>query len=353
LDVKNLKLDLETLFVLDNFFKNQFRGSYRYGTMGFFYWKLVKNSSFPGIINGIFINSKLTSTASITPKTLLLHNKELFTAEIGDTYVAKRFSGRGFFLKLVNSSKTYCIKNNINFIYGTPNNQSFPGYVKYCGFEKSEIIRPYSFSYLLDIKNHLKSKLGSFFANLFNILYRLFLRIHHLVLLLFNNFSSDYYVEEISFFSSDFDVFFNKLSKDWDFVFSRSSRHMNWRFIENPENYKIFLVKKKEEIVGYFVYRIILSQAIAKLVVADFLVSNNHMSALDFIFHRLRNVAFKNNLTVINIWCDINSLFVPSLHKNGLIFKKKIPFINFKNHFTDSLNSIKKIHFTISDTDNV
>jgi hypothetical protein len=92
LDIKNLKLDLETLFVLDNFFKNQFRGSYRYGTMGFFYWKLVKNSSFPGIINGIFINSKLTSTASITPKTLLLHNKELITAEIGDTYVAKRFS---------------------------------------------------------------------------------------------------------------------------------------------------------------------------------------------------------------------------------------------------------------------
>ena len=321
--------------------------------MGFFYWKLVKNSSFPGIINGIFINSKLTSTASITPKTLLLHNKELITAEIGDTYVAKRFSGRGFFLKLVNSSKTYCIENNINFIYGTPNNQSFPGYVKYCGFEKSEIIRPYSFTYLLDIKNHLKLKVGSLFANFFNIPYRFFLRIHHILLFVFNKFSSDYDVEEISFFSTNFDVFFNKFSRDWDYIFSRSSKHLNWRFCENPENYKIFLVKKEEEIVGYYVYRIILSQPISKLVVADFLVSNNHILALDLIFERLRKVAFENNLTSINTWCDINSLFVPSLLKNGLIFKKEISFINFKNYFTDSLNSIKKIHFTISDTDNI
>lgn len=353
MDIKNLKLDLETLFILDKFFKNQFRGSYRYGTIGFFYWKLVKNSSFPGTINGIFIDSALTSTASITPKTLLIKNKEFITAEIGDTYVAKRFSGRGFFFKLVNFSKAYCVENNLNFIYGTPNSQSFPGYIKYCGFEKSEIIKPYSFSYLLEIKSHLKLKVGCFFANIFNLPYRLFLKIHHITLFLLSNFNSGYNLEEVSFFSIDFDKFFNKVSSEWDFIFSRTSKHLNWRFCDNPENYTIFLVKKNEEIVGYFVYKIILSQPTSKLVVADFLVSKNHTLAFNIVFHRLRKVAFANNLSIINTWCDINSLFVPNLLKNGLIFKKEISFINFKNFFIDSMNSIKNIHFTISDTDNI
>ena len=108
--VQNLNIDLENLFILDVFFKKHFKGSYRYGTMGFFYWKLVKNRTLSGCIKGIFIDSVLTSTASITPKTLLLKNKEItiaeigdtyVIAEIGDTYVMKKFSGRGFFLRLI------------------------------------------------------------------------------------------------------------------------------------------------------------------------------------------------------------------------------------------------------------
>ena len=37
------KLDKKQFFDLDQFFKIQFKGTYRYGTMGSFFWKIFKN----------------------------------------------------------------------------------------------------------------------------------------------------------------------------------------------------------------------------------------------------------------------------------------------------------------------
>ena len=176
---------------------------------------------------------------------------------------------------------------------------------------------------------------------------------HHMFMTFLNSFYHDYDLEYVSSFSKEFDQFFLKVSKDWDFIFSKTSKHLNWRFCENPENYSIILIKKDNNIVGYVVYRIISESLPSKLVIADFLFSRNHSAAFTIALSRIRKVAFENNLSIINTWCDINSLFAPVLLKNGFILKKEIPFINFKNSFSDSLNSIKNIHFTISDTDNI
>ena len=49
--VENINQD--RLFELDNFFKVQFKGELRYGTMGSFYWKIFSNPVKQGLINVI------------------------------------------------------------------------------------------------------------------------------------------------------------------------------------------------------------------------------------------------------------------------------------------------------------
>ena len=346
-------INLENLYMLEMFFKEQFQGNYRYGTADYFYWKFILNKTKKGFVNCCLVNSKLVATASITPKTLLLKNKEIKIAEIGDTYVIRKYSGRGIFFKLVEQSKNIALAHNLNFIYGTPNFQSLPGYLKYCGFEKSKFIKPFSYSYQYEIKNYLKPKLGSFFSGLLNLTFRFFLKIHHFFMSLLNSFLYDYELHYISSFSNDFDKFFEMASKEWDFIFSKKSKYLNWRFCENPNNYSIILVKKSDNIVGYIVYRIVEGPITSKLVIADFLFLNKNLSAFSFVLSKIRKDVFKNNFSSINIWCDINSSYVSVLNKNGFIFKKEIPFINLMNSISSSSKSIKNIHFTISDTDNI
>ncbi len=83
--------------MLDRFFKQHYKNDYRYGTMGFFYWKLVLNKTMKGFFNTISINSELVATTSITPKTLLINGKSINIAELGDTYIKAKYRGRGFF----------------------------------------------------------------------------------------------------------------------------------------------------------------------------------------------------------------------------------------------------------------
>jgi len=354
LKLKKLNLNSEDLFLLDSFFKKEIKGNYRYGTMGFFYWKILLNKSMKGFVNGIYVNSSLASTTSITPKDLLINNNLIKAAEIGDTYTNSKYRGRGFFSTLVNKSRAQTEKSGIHFIYGLPNSQSLPMHLKMCDMKISPNIKPYSFRYQMDIKKFIKSKAGSIIANILNFIFKFFIRIHHLFLILYNQFLNKYAIKLTENLPNDFDDFWYKAQKEWDFIFTRKSEFLNWRFCLNPEKYFFLIVRKETKIIGYLVYKVIYSNYESKIVIADILFLNKHKSALNLCLEKIRNFSFLHNINFIYTWLDIKSIYIPIIKLNGFLYKKNIFFINYINDFSLSLSSkLKKIHFTISDSDNV
>lgn len=350
MDIVKLELNVKNLLLLEFFFKKQFEGNYNYGSSKYFYWKIILNKTMPGIINSIIINSELVAVTSITPKTLFFLNHKMSVAEIGDTYTAHKYRGRGGFSNLVNASRAQTEKLSIKLLFGTPNHLSLPIYKKLCGFKESAIIKPYSFSYLLEIKSYLKKSVWSFYLNLF---YKKIVLCHHSLLRLNVMFYKKYAVELSEVIPNDFNSFWNKASKEWDFIFSRDKDMLFWRFYLNPEKYYFIITRQNKKIIGYMVYRLFDEKSFSKIVIADYLFLNNHKSALNISLEKIREICFAKEISKISVWTDINSSFVPILKKNGFLVKKRIPFIHYKNTFSDYLNSIKKIHFTISDTDNV
>ena len=350
MDVVKLELNAENLSLLELFFKKYFEGNYNYGSAKYFYWKIILNKTMSGTINSIIVNSELVAVTSITPKTLFFLNHKMSVAEIGDTYTAPKYRGRGGFSNLVNASRAQTEKLSINLLFGTPNQLSLPIYKKLCGFEESTIIKPYSYSYLLEIKPYLKKSVWSFYLNLF---YKKIVFCHHSILRLSFMFFKKYDVQLSEFIPNDFNSFWNKASKEWDFIFSRDKANLFWRFYLNPEKYYLIITRQNKKIIGYMVYRLIDENSFSRIVIADYLFLNNHKSALNISLKKIREICFAKKVSKVNIWTDVNSSFVSILKKNGFIVKKRIPFIYYKNTFSDNLNSVKKVHFTISDTDNV
>ena len=122
--IHKLNLTLENLFLVEQFFKLQFKDNYRYGQMGYFYWKLLKNKTNNGFINCCIDKNKIVATTSITPKTLLYKSKEYLVAEICDGFVDHKYQGKGLFTNLIKKSRKDA--ENFHFIYGTPNHLSLP-----------------------------------------------------------------------------------------------------------------------------------------------------------------------------------------------------------------------------------
>ena len=81
-------------------------------------------------MNLIRDNSKIAATTSIKPKSLFLNNELLPSAEIGDTYTHEDYRGKGLFSILINQSREEAKDMGVKFVFGTPNNESLPGYQK-------------------------------------------------------------------------------------------------------------------------------------------------------------------------------------------------------------------------------
>ena len=61
---------------------------------------------------------------------LLLDGKEVLSAQSGDTMTHKNHTGKGLFIKLATMTYALAKENGISFIFGFPNNNSYPGFVK-------------------------------------------------------------------------------------------------------------------------------------------------------------------------------------------------------------------------------
>lgn len=345
-----IKSSSEKLFLLEEFFKNQFKGGYTYGETNYFFWKLIKNKSEEGFINCYLENKKIIATASITPKTLVLNNKQHIVGEIGDTYVDKKYSGRGLFLNLVNKSLKDSKK--LYFIYGTPNQLSLPIYIKILNFKFLNFLDINSYVFILSIKKILKTKIGKSLATVFDLFFKKIVQLKLFFLDVKYFFLKKYEFEEINSFNIEFDEFWNKSSKEWDFIFMRDKNMLNWRFDENPRKYHKIILKRNNDIVGYLVYYKLLKFDDSKLIIADYLFLKNHLLAFEYSLHVLKKIAFKEDLNTISLWNNRNSFFSKSLTKSFFLRNKKVPII-INSNISDIKVNYSKVHFTIADSDNI
>jgi hypothetical protein len=64
-------------------------------------------------------------------------------AQSGDTMTHSEHSGKGLFTKLAQKTYKYCKENGFHLIFGFPNENSFPGFVKRLGWSHFDDLTPY------------------------------------------------------------------------------------------------------------------------------------------------------------------------------------------------------------------
>jgi hypothetical protein len=336
------------------FFKRLYTGIGAYGSIDLFNWKIQENYVSTGIINLIKDGNKIISTTSLTPKFLYFKGKSQIVAEIGDTYTDPDYQRKGMFSMLINQTRKDAEDKGISFIYGTPNKQSLPGYEKKANFKTINNINVCSMSLPVNISPIISRKSHWILGNVIGYFYLIFILYLYELKKLINKAYSMKQIIEIEIIPNNWDDFWEKAHISHDFIFSRDLKAIEWRFINHPNKYRVYILKQHNELIGYLTYRILNEKGIINLVIADFLVLKGKEEYLKSLLFRVLKDSIEQGVTKISTWCPQDSPYFIILKDFGFIRGSNVPVICYQNDFASEIqDSCHKWHFTISDSDNI
>lgn len=334
------------------FFKALYMGQGDYGSMGFFHWKIINNYIRPGIINLIKDGDRIASTTSVTPKLLVYQNEVVSAAEIGDTYTHPDYWRQGMFSLLINQTRKDAEKKGISFIYGTPNKLSLPGYQKKANFDTIKNLHIRSLVFPIDISTRISKKshwvLGSIIGSIFSILLFLYFKMKNIFFFIDKSIT----IKELNQLPDDWSEFWNHAKEGYDFIINRNMEATTWRYFSNPNKYKFITIRKKNNLIGYLIYRIIPDEEAKRIIIADYLTLPGQEKALYKGINQIINSAFRIGAN-LSLWCVKNSPYFTIFKKKGFLARNNIPVICYQNEFAEQVENCISWHFTIGDSDNI
>lgn len=337
--------------MLSQFFRRVYKRGGTYGSMDLFQWKILDNTICSGIINLIKSDEKIISTTTATPKNLYFKGKSYQVAEIGDTYTDDKFQRQGLFLQLVNQTRADAIGANFSLVYGTPNNQSLPGYEKKANFKVLPELKVNRMVLVLEPSYLLSTKFSRYLSSFLGGLVKM-LRLFQIKLLG----TDETRVEKVNDFPAELENIWSDALQTFDFVFNKRPQFLDWRFNKNPNVYEIYIAKKDQKTVGYVVTRTQYDAEIGcvSVTLADFLFLNGQEKCLLACFTEIAKNASIAGAHKLETWCVSNGPYYSIFERSGFKFRNRVPVIAFQNDFSAMLSeSGLKWHFTISDSDNV
>jgi len=255
-------------------------------------------------------SGNIVGLASLFTRKLIIKNKPLFAAIAGDFAVDKEHRVYGPSVKLQKEIQLAIKNNDFKFIYGIPNEQSrmlflrlgykeigkFNRYIKIIKMEK--IPEEYLPKYL-----HSKN-----FSKIVDFLIKGFSKEKRYKR------KTSYTVETPEFFDDRFDVFWEKVSKQYSIIGEKTSEFLNWRYDQiSSKKYNIFCLLDDKEIKGFLVY----------------FVKNNICHIVDMLFDKSDEVV--NSLLAEFVYFarkkEISSIVVRYL--GNRFFENKLKKFNF------------------------
>ena len=319
-----------------------------------------KHSTNPAGVGEIWVahdreKDVVAGMTTLTPKRLHVNSQDLTGAEIGDTFTHPEYQRQGIFTALVNATREQGVERGINLIYGTPNDQSLPGYEKNCNFVQVpapvvlNLVRPLNVGRTLKAlgKNPLLVQAASAGIRLgLALLYRV--RPGGLSCL-------GVKVVRTTNFPKEIDDLWKRTWGRYDLVLTRDREYLNWRFLTNPDSYQIY-VAEGQALMGYLVAKIGRWGPLKVGYVADYLTTagkDERACFADLLFAAFHDFR-QEGCDIVSCWVVGGSPHEGVLRRRGFFKYQPVSIIVYRNEIGRRLAETRhRWHFTMADSDNI
>lgn len=316
----------------------------------YFKWKLGNsNPSGAGHLSIALCDGEVVGTMSITRKRVLIDGKLVVVGEIGDSYTSPAIRRRGrpvdlisydsnpnsyinksVFGRLASETKLRAEANGIEIIYGTPNENAFPGWTKKLGYFEIDqqnftyyvrpgaegIVRQYpKLSSIRSILVPLDKMVTSLLKNCYRI-------------------NNNYLFEAVRPSFEEIDELWRCILPLSGFTFVRDAKYWKHRYVDRPSvDYTFFSIIRDDELCGILVARSYIAFDLKKIVsVAEWMVKSQ--VPLNWLFAELTYYFNEQNPCLISIYADKNVVKPDMLIKNLFFPRASVPII-----YSDSVRS--------------
>lgn len=341
-------------FLESNFGNNH---NYKLWDPKIFKWKLSEmNPAGKGYMYVATLDREVIGVATLTKKLLLINGKKVLCGEIGDTYTHPKYrrnilpkkllfsntdpssyENKSIFGRLVSSICNKAKAEGINLIYGTPNENSYPGYTKKLNFidVKALTLVPYSRVTSKFIENN-NDKFNHIFIFIFKVFEFIF---RHILNLLHNLFGCIYKLKIVKHTPTEEQI--NLLWKEnklkTKFSMYKNFSYWKHRYINHPNaKYNFFSIYKSKKFIGFYVTRIVsLSNKEKQLCIIDWMLLKEEF--LFFSINKIIHFFNKEKIHKIIVW-KLKSYDENIYFKLNFFFERKRVPIIFKSFFKNDLN---------------
>ena len=247
IDIVNLiEDDIKTRESQAIFDKKHWKWKYKKNNAGFYpnWIKLAKSK------NDDFIGGHYTAI----PVLLKANKKIVLSAQSVDTLTHKTLRRQGVFTKLAGLCYDELISDNTDIIYGYPNDNSYPGFVKKLKWK--HIFTVYELGYILDVSKLVNFK---FKGGIKNFISKIVLNTIFKSRQLINQISNDksFTFDEISINNIDTLIVDEIISENHNYYLDRSMDYLKWRYLDNPTDKEIYVsrITIENKIVGYYIIK--------------------------------------------------------------------------------------------------
>lgn len=343
----------DDLPAIARFFKRVHTGYGVHSSMDYFQWKIVENSVNPGVINLIRTPTGIGSVTSLTPKVFFVKGQKLLAAEIGDTFTDPAYQRQGMFSLLVNQTRADGNDLGIDFIYGTPNDQSLPGYEKHGDFKPMAGIKVRALNFPVHIQRAIQTRLPWLIASAAGFLWTLLVQSWLWAQALLNA-GQGWRIEEVSALPADWELFWDEVRSTSDFLLSREREYLNWRYFDNPYSYHVLIARRSGRICGYLVYRFVTDERMPTLRIADYLSTPGEERVLASLLNRAVKAALEAGAVKVSAWCPSSSPHFRQFRAYGFQAGGEIPVICHQCAVASMIQKeCQTWHFSLGDSDNV
>jgi GNAT superfamily N-acetyltransferase len=321
--------------------------------MEYFQWKIVENAVKPGVINLVWTSTGIGSVTSLTPKVLFFKGQPFPASEIGDTFTDPAYQRQGMFSLLVNQTRRDGNSLGIDLIYGTPNDQSLPGYEKHADFKTIAGISVRTLNFPVHVQLALRTRLPWIIASVVGFLWTLLVQSWLWVQRLLNS-RHAWHIEEVTVLPADWESFWDEARSPYDFLFSREREFLKWRYFDNPYRYHVFIARRAGRICGYLIYRLVPDERMPTLRIADYLSAPGEERVLASLLNCAVRAALETGAVKVSAWCPSSNPHFRQFRAYGFQTGGEIPVICHQSAIARKIEQeCQTWHFTLGDSDNV
>jgi GNAT superfamily N-acetyltransferase len=325
--------------------------SHRFRNEEYYLWKLKKSPYGRGFVSLAMDGHKIVGSTTITMKKAIVNGKIAKVAEIGDTFTDPKYQRQGIFASLVKATVDRAVSSGVDLIYGTPNMNSLPGYLKKLNFlELSKCDQKLVITPIRPVG--LFAKNDTWVTRILKVLDLIYA---HGYLGVTSSILQTGSSHKPLFFGDEFDDLEAESGSEFGLRFARSSADLRYRFIDNPESHRYGLITNRDKsgkLNGFLVFKKSVKKGLNVLWIAELSASN--ASVKRSLISALIQHAIASKCVMVAEW-EENS-FVRALKRLPYItvVMNSVPVIVFNNDDGSALElSNRVLKFSLMDSDNI